>query len=493
MDTNLLSPETIELDFDIDKAKELTRILLKSDIDYYKNLLTEIEQLSPKEFQKLFEGDSRYNYSSKKLDNIKRLSIKFYEFQTILKPWYKDKEKYEYLKELWIYYPCLDELRRKGHKFIFQFLNENLENYSKWPEAIKENLIKNIQGSFYEDKIKEIIRKEYKQIHHVIDQLEKIEELFQIENNKDQSKSDKIKNFFMDNFSECSKFLKNINWSELLLFIFKNLKSAIFTKNISFVVSKIYESFWNLWNKKGNNNSNTKIQNKSDDNDKKLVNKENYGKDNDGSNSFFNFYDILETGVNICELFRVFFKIFNTKKELDHFDLENNEKNELDNIINDIRQKYLILDNINLYNDNNQKTDLDIIKDILNELEDKQKKLKNLMEKIKRKIDEKQREKNKGIGNLIIQGFNCLFYALNFKKGAFYVINTFTNGATMAINAYDLKYQTEIISKLIDIYNKAENESKKLEQKKDKLKEEFNKIKERCPKIIEENYIIQNR
>ena len=68
-----------------------------------------------------------------------------------------------------------------------------------------------------------------------------------------------------------------------------------------------------------------------------------------------------------------FFKIFNTKKELDHFDLENNEKNELDNIINDIRQKYLILDNINLYNDNNQKTDLDIIKDILNELEDTKK------------------------------------------------------------------------------------------------------------------------
>ena len=242
------------------------------------------------------------------------MSLKFYEFQTILKPWYKDTEKYEYLEELWIYYPCLDELRRKGRKFIVQFLNENLENYSKWPEAIKENLIKNIQGSFYEDRIKEIIRKEYKQIHHVIDQLEKIEELFQIENNKDQSKLDKIKNFFMDNFSEYFEFnLKNINWSELLLSFIKEFKFAIFTKNISFVVSKIYESFWNLWNKNGNNNSKTKIQNKSDDNNKKLVNKENYGKDknqenyNDGSNSFFNCYNIIETGVNICELFRVFF------------------------------------------------------------------------------------------------------------------------------------------------------------------------------------------
>ena len=41
-----------------------------------------------------------------------RLLDKFDNFCFILNEWYRDKKYYEYLKELWIKYPCLEDLNQ---------------------------------------------------------------------------------------------------------------------------------------------------------------------------------------------------------------------------------------------------------------------------------------------------------------------------------------------------------------------------------------------
>ena len=78
-------------------------MLLENDIRIYKNLIPEINSLNSEEFNQLFEGNYDYQYTSSSCRQIKRLSFKFDNFQTILHEWWNDNKYHKYLKELWIH------------------------------------------------------------------------------------------------------------------------------------------------------------------------------------------------------------------------------------------------------------------------------------------------------------------------------------------------------------------------------------------------------
>ena len=89
-------------EFDEEKAKELVKYLLSSDLKFYQSQLYDVINLNSKEFRKLFEGDSDYIYNVKNQDNFKKLAVKFENFAIILKEWYQNgKEYYVCLKQLW--------------------------------------------------------------------------------------------------------------------------------------------------------------------------------------------------------------------------------------------------------------------------------------------------------------------------------------------------------------------------------------------------------
>ena len=175
--------------FDEEKARNLVKYLLENDISIYKDLILVVDDLSSYDFQKLFEGNFEHNYSSKNQTQLKRLSHKFDNFYYILINCYKKQNLYDYLKELWIYYPYIDDLKNmKDKKKISSKLSSTLPNYSSWPNNIQQDLITAIVGTEYlsNKEIKEKIKDESVEIDKILTKLATIQKNFSTEDNDEE-------------------------------------------------------------------------------------------------------------------------------------------------------------------------------------------------------------------------------------------------------------------------------------------------------------------
>lgn len=159
--------------FDEQKARDLVDILLKNDISIYRKLLPEVQNLDSESFKNLFEGADDYDFQVKNKKLFTKLSIKFNNFQVLLEEWYHDSKYYEYLKELWTRYPCIENLRDKDDKSFEDMLKSYKINYSNWPEEIKyefKTLVSNTQDTrAYE--LKNLIEDKFSQLNNVLEEL----------------------------------------------------------------------------------------------------------------------------------------------------------------------------------------------------------------------------------------------------------------------------------------------------------------------------------
>ena len=159
--------------FNEQKAREIVNILLKNDISIYRKLLPEVQNLNSQDFQNLFEGVYDYDFNVKNKKNFQKLSIKFNNFQIILDEWYKNPKYLEYLKELWIRYPCIENLRDKNENEFEEALKSYSINYINWPSDIKsefKTLVSNTQDTkAYE--LKQIIEDKFSEINSVLEEL----------------------------------------------------------------------------------------------------------------------------------------------------------------------------------------------------------------------------------------------------------------------------------------------------------------------------------
>ena len=117
-----MSLEDDDIIFNESKARELIYILLKNDIIIYKKLIPEIKKLNSEAFENMFKGvpfkkndanDEGYYYPVKNKKEFEKLLNKIDNFAIIMEQWYQDENYYEYLKELWIKYISIEELRIK--------------------------------------------------------------------------------------------------------------------------------------------------------------------------------------------------------------------------------------------------------------------------------------------------------------------------------------------------------------------------------------------
>ena len=202
--------------FEEQKARNLVKFLLEDDASFYKNLIPIIDNLSSEDFKNLFEGIYDHNYSSTSNTQIKRLAHKFDNFYYILANCYKEKNFYEYLKELWIYYPYIEDLKNlKDEQKIMSKLSSTLPNYSSWPNNIQKDIIKAIKNTnlLSSDQIKKKIKDECVEIDKILKKLAKIIENF---SSKDD---DKDEEYFSKNDNLLVKDINTIYNS-----IFKNSK-----------------------------------------------------------------------------------------------------------------------------------------------------------------------------------------------------------------------------------------------------------------------------
>lgn len=173
--------------FDEAKARELIYFLLNNDTISFKRLIPEIKELDSESFENLFQGipfknndDDKdgYIYHVKNKKMFKKLLDKFDNFYVILDAWYKDKKYYEYLKELWVRYISIQNLKGKEDKELETFLKSNKIDYANWPEYIKDEL--KVLISSTEDtrimELKNIIDNQFSEFNCIIEKLNSFKE-----------------------------------------------------------------------------------------------------------------------------------------------------------------------------------------------------------------------------------------------------------------------------------------------------------------------------
>ena len=176
-----MSLEDDEYIFIESKARELVYFLLKNDIIIYRKLIPEIKRLDSEAFENLFKGvpfkstDNKdgYNYNVKNKRDFEKLIDKFDNFNVNLEEWYKKEDYYEYLKELWIKFISIENLKNKDEKQIEESLKSNSINYKIWPQNIKNELKTLIQSTcktrIFE--LKDFIDDKFIQFNNIIEKL----------------------------------------------------------------------------------------------------------------------------------------------------------------------------------------------------------------------------------------------------------------------------------------------------------------------------------
>ena len=138
---------TDDISFDEAKARELVYFLLNNDANIFKKLIQDIKTLNSESFENLFQGilyksnandEDGYNYNVKNKKMFQKLLDKFDNFYVVLDSWYKDKKYYQYLKEIWVRYISIQNLKGKDDKELEIFLQSNRIDYANWPADIKE-------------------------------------------------------------------------------------------------------------------------------------------------------------------------------------------------------------------------------------------------------------------------------------------------------------------------------------------------------------------
>ena len=134
-------------EFDEVKARELVYFLLDNDTNIFKKFIPDIKLFNSESFEKLFQGipykknaydNDGFIYNVKNKKMFEKLLDKFDNFYVVLDAWYKDKKFYPYIKQIWIRYISIQNLKGKDDKELENFLKSNKIDYENWPEEIKD-------------------------------------------------------------------------------------------------------------------------------------------------------------------------------------------------------------------------------------------------------------------------------------------------------------------------------------------------------------------
>ena len=495
--------------FDEEKARNLVKYLLENDISIYKDLISVVDNLSSYDFQKLFEGNFEHNYSSKNQTQLKRLSHKFDNFYYILINCYKKQNLYDYLKELWIYYPYIDDLKNmKDKKKISSKLSSTLPNYKSWPNNIQQELITAIVGTEYlsNKKIIEKIKDESVEIDKILRKLATIQKTFSTENNDEEyllknnnvlgkdlefiydsviknfdGKKNKLTKKDKENiqkhmiqekndYNRISPYLQN-NTNLIFDTIFSLAIKKIGLPNDCASISEMKDTYSDEgfgfgfgWDDDEDNLD--KIEDRPEEkNNEELMEWMALGK---------NFVICVDQGIQMFQTINL------SKKIMDK------EKNEYRIRLNTISEQFNEYQNSKRLYENDPIENLKIIKDSINNIEKIRKDLFDLINDLKKEIDKHVNRKKGIIGNIVYQvikiGTNI--FTLAVTKNPTKLINLLNIGieiTNIAFSRTDLSYTNDIIDELIKILEEAIKKKKDVDNEINKLNENFQKIRNGYP------------
>ena len=512
--------EANDINFDEQKARDLVNILLEEDVSFYKNLIPKINSFSYQDFKNLFEGNCNHNYNTTNKTQIIRLAHKFDNFYYILENSYREKKYYQYLKELWLKYPYIEDLKylRDDNK-ISSKLSSSLPNYSSWPNDIKKDLLEIIKKTqLVSINIINKIKDEYKEVDRVLQRLANIKKEFSAEDNDEYltknnnvlSKDiEKIYNYMNQNSKgkkrkltdeEKAKIQKDIkqqkkDFEDISPYLQDNLDCA-FDMIVSFIVKE-----WNS-SESFNDLSNQMKVNYMRDNDDLFYDNDffSYEDDDDYFDDCYNddenpnseqnqnqenlkeIMEWIEVAKNFVFCIYRGYKMFQTINLAKKFIKENIYRTEL----NEISSKFNEYQISKRFDKNDPKKNLKIINEYIDKIEIIRKQLLNLIKKLKKEIDKNIKKKKGILGNIIYQIFKLggNIFKVAITKDPTKIIDIINIGigvANLTFSGIELSLSNEIIDELINILKDAKKKQKEIENEINSLNEKALEIRKVYP------------
>ena len=122
------------MSFSEESARKIIHYSLEEDIDDFRRWLIFIDEFNSEQIENLLNGNKNFVYPIKNLDIFIRLLLKFDNFSELTLKWYKKEENYKYLKQLWLQYICIEQIRilletdKNGEK-LTNYLENKLLNF----------------------------------------------------------------------------------------------------------------------------------------------------------------------------------------------------------------------------------------------------------------------------------------------------------------------------------------------------------------------------
>jgi len=494
--------------FNMGKAKLLVNDLLNKDIKYYRNLLPDVNSLSPEEFKHLFEGDSDFPFSSKNQIHLKRLSLKFHNFYFILIDWYEEEKYYPYLLELWPKYPNILEFSSLSREEIESRLNQGITNFPYWPNYIKESLINNIyQPNDLASQVKDEIENEYNDINNLMIEITKLKDALKVDQYLKDYQAIKDMNKYKFDKTNLEEILNNIKKGETIKngdLLYKNsflgiqlCKSSLLTiisslmekkskkkipkKHCEKVTDKILLDYENQDKKNYLDeikNEKIKIKKKNKKKKKEIKSQEKDDeKNNDDMNKINTCADLV---FNILNTFWLIFRLKTTCDLCNNFDLKaKEEKEKRKNITKNIELHSQVL---------NELSEVDPIKNIqilkkgIAFLRKDEKALLEFLEELRTKIHRAKNNKLSSLSDLFSQTLYLLWNLFSITSAIGIVrILIFANCCVSVVNVgicgIDIYNQGDLIDKLLKEYYDSIEDLRGLEKTIKKFEEKAEEIR----------------
>lgn len=435
----------------------------------------------------------------------------------ILANCYKEKNFYEYLKELWIYYPYIEDLKNlKDEQKIMSKLSSTLPNYSSWLNNIQKDIIKAIKNTnlLSSDQIKKKIKDECVEIDKILKKLAKIIENFSSkDDNKDEeyfSKNDNllvkdintIYNSIFKNSKDKKKQLTKKDKENIIKSMnqekkdFGNISTylesntCLIFDSVFFLALKQIGLQEELIPKPNSEIRNMFLEDDNWYNDDdcdffEFFNREDKPKKNDEQkNDDKELKEWIKVATNFVFCFHKGFQMFQTinlsKK------IVNKNKKIYRKSLDDISEEYDDYQNSKRLYEKDPIKNLLIIKESIAKIKEIRGKLLILIKKLKKEIDENINKKRGIIGNIIYQiiklGENL--FILTFTKDAIKFMNILNIGleiTNIVFSGIDMSYTNDIIDELIKILKEAKEKKKEVESEIKSLNQNFIDIKKGYP------------
>lgn len=171
------------MSFDEESARKIIEYLLEDDIDDFSRWLPLIEDFNSEQIEKLLHGERFYEYPVKNKDIFIDLVQKFDNFEKITLNWYQKEENYKYLKQLWLKYISIEDIRPliqkdKNDQKLINYLENREINYSQWPQEVKDDFKKyasqTIATAIYEKDFKKDMENQHSSFNNVFKSIKEL-------------------------------------------------------------------------------------------------------------------------------------------------------------------------------------------------------------------------------------------------------------------------------------------------------------------------------